>query len=137
MAIIYRGYYNKSWYNKFSYMANPKTYFHDHLVLLLLTVNTFLAIFTAILVFLRLSSANGNSYIVQYRSILGVSAYKTGSVSDIISFGIFALLILAIGIFLSLRTYSINRHLAIMVLSFGILLTVLDIIISNALLVLR
>jgi len=118
-------------------MATTKSYFHDHFVLLLLTVNTFLAIFTAIFVFLRLSSANGNSYIVQYRSSLGVSAFKTGSISDMISFGIFALFIILIGVFLSIKTYSINRYIAIMVLSFGILLTIIDIIISNALLVLH
>lgn len=118
-------------------MTDTKTYFHDHFVLFLLTVNTFLAIFTAIFVFLRLSSSNGNSYIVQYRSSLGVSAFKTGSISDIISFSIFALLILIMGVILSIKIYSINRHLAIMVLSLGILLIILDIIISNALLALH
>lgn len=118
-------------------MATTKTFFRDHFVLLLLTVNVFLALFTAISVFLRLSSSHGNSYIVQYRSSLGVSAFKTGSVSELISFGIFALLILGINAVLSFRTYHINRSLAISVLGLGILLTVLDIIVSNALLVLH
>ena len=118
-------------------MATTKSYFHDHFVLFLLTVNSFLAIFTAILVFLRLSSARGSGYIVQYRSDLGVSAFKTGSVTEIIGFGIFALVVLAINIMFSIKTYDIHRHLAISILSLGILLTALDIIISNALFVLH
>ncbi|MGH7233964.1 MAG: hypothetical protein ACREF7_00765, partial [Candidatus Saccharimonadales bacterium] len=77
------------------------------------------------------------SYIVQYRSNLGVSAFHTGGVSEILSFGVFALLILAINIVLSVRTYSINRNLAVIILSVGILLTTLDIIVSNSLLVLH
>ena len=118
-------------------MATAKTYFHDHFVLFLLTINTFLAFFAAIVVFLRLSSSHGNSYIVQYRASLGVSAFKTGSVTTIISFAILALLLLAIDLVLSYKTYSISRHLAVMVLSMGLVLTVLDIIVSNALLVLH
>jgi len=118
-------------------MATKKAYFHDHFVLFLLTVNAFLAIFTAVVVFIRLSSVNGSSYIVQYRPSLGVSAFKTGSITDLISFGIFALFIMIISLLLSLRVYSISRQLAITVLSFGILLIVLDIIISNALIVLH
>lgn len=114
-----------------------KSYFHDHFVLFLLTINSFMAIFTAILVFLRLATSHGSSYIVQYRSSLGVSAFKTGGVSEIIGFGIFALLILAVNVIMSIKTYNINRHLAIAILGLGILLISLDIIVSNALLVLH
>jgi hypothetical protein len=118
-------------------MAAARTYFRDHLVLFLLSVNCFLAVFAAIVAFLRLSSSHGNSYIVQYRSNLGVSAFKTGGVTELISFSLFALLILAINIVLSVRTYDINRQLSILILSLGVLLTVVDIIVSNALLVLH
>jgi hypothetical protein len=58
-------------------------------------------------------------------------------VLDLISFSVFAALILAINIGLSYRTYMIHRQLAVAVLSLGILLLILTIIISNALLVLR
>jgi len=118
-------------------MATTKTYFHDHLVLFLLAINSFLAIFTATFVFLRLASDNGSSYIVQYRSSLGVSEYKTGGVSDIVSFGVFAILILIINVVLSTKTYTISRNLTIMILSLGILLTVIDLIVSNSLIVLH
>lgn len=118
-------------------MAVPQKYFRDHLVLLLLSADTFLAFLASVFVLLRLSAGHGNSYIVQYRSSLGINAFKTGSVSELLSFIGFALLVLAIHTVLSMRVYHIHRQLAIAVLSLGILLLVLTIIVSNALLVLR
>ena len=118
-------------------MAATKKYFNDHFVLFLLTLNAFLAIFTAVFVLLRLSAGHGNSYIVQYRASLGVSAFKTGGVSELISFSVFALLIFVINAALSYRAYKIQRQLSISILSLGVLLIVLDIIVSNALLVLH
>jgi hypothetical protein len=118
-------------------MATSKKYFHDHFVLLLLSVNAFLAVAGSIFILLRLSTSHGNGYIVQYRSSLGINAFKTGSVVDLLSFIAFAALVLAVHTFLSLRAYQIHRQLAIAILSLGILLLTLTIIISNALLVLR
>jgi hypothetical protein len=118
-------------------MAATKKYFHDHFVLLLLSVNAFLAIAGSIFILLRLSTSHGTSYIVQYRASLGIDAFKTGSVADLIAFIAFALLALGIHTALSIRAYRIHRQLAITILSLGILLLLLTIIISNALLVLR
>lgn len=118
-------------------MASNKKYFHDHVVLLLLSINAFLALAGSIFILLRLSTSHGNSYIVQYRSSLGVNAFKTGSVVDLLSFIAFAALVMAVHTTLSLRAYHIHRQLAITILSLGILLLLLTIIVSNALLVLR
>lgn len=118
-------------------MATPKKYFHDHFVLLLLSINTFLAVAGSIFILLRLSTSHGNGYIVQYRPSLGINSYQTGSVVELLSFVAFALLVLTIHTLLSLRAYHIHRQLAIAILSLGILLLLLTIIISNALLVLR
>lgn len=118
-------------------MATPKKYFQDHLILLLLSINAFLAFSGIILVLARLSAGQGSSYIVQYRSSLGINAFKTGGVSDLLSFMLFALLVLAVHTVLSLRTYPVNRHVSIVILALGILLLVLTMIISNALLALR
>jgi hypothetical protein len=118
-------------------MAATKKYFHDHLVLLLLSVNAFLAVAGSIFILLRLSTSHGTGYIVQYRASLGIDAFRTGSVTELLSFIFFAVLILAIHTVLSLRAYKIHRQLAITVLGLGILLLVLTIIISNALLALR
>lgn len=118
-------------------MAASKKYFHDHFILLLLSVNAFLAVAGSIFILLRLSTSHGTGYIVQYRASLGINAFKTGQVIDILGFIVFAILALAIHTALSLRAYHIHRQLAITILSLGILLLVLAIIVSNALLVLR
>ena len=118
-------------------MAEPKKYFHDHFVLLLLSLNVFLAVAGSIFILLRLSTSHGTGYIVQYRSSLGTNAFQTGSVVELLSFVAFAVLVLAIHVILSLRIYQIHRQLAIVLLSLGILLLILTVIISNALLALR
>lgn len=118
-------------------MATPKKYFHDHVVLLLLSVNAFLAIAGAILTLVRLSTSHGNGFIVQYRANLGINAFKTGTIVSLLSFVAFAAVVLVAHTMLSLKTYHIHRQLAIAVLSLGILLLCLMVIISNALLVLR
>lgn len=118
-------------------MALSKKYFQDHFVLLLLSINAFLAVAGSIFIILRLSSSEGSGYIVQYRASLGVNAFKTGTVTDLIGFIAFALLVLAVHAILSHRAYTIHRQLAIAILALGILLLTLTIIVSNALLMLR
>lgn len=118
-------------------MATQKKYFHDHFVLLLLSINAFLAVATVIFILVRLGTSHGSSYIVQYRPSLGINKFQTGSVLELISFTVFALLIVAINSALSYRVYKIHRQLAIIILSLGLLLISLTIIIGNALLLLR
>lgn len=118
-------------------MAISKKYFHDHLVLLLLSVNAFLAAAGSLLVVLRLSTSHGSNYIVQYRASAGINDFKTGTVVELLSFTAFAALVLAVTAVLSHSAYKIHRQLAIFILSLGILLLTLMIIVSNALLVLR
>lgn len=118
-------------------MATPKKYFHDHYVLLLLSINAFLAVAGIVSIVIRLTSSHGNGYIVQYRPSLGISAYQTGSMLQLISLGIFAALVTAINVGLSYRAYNIHRQLSMTILSLGVLLMVLTIIISNALLLLK
>lgn len=121
-------------------MATPKKYFHDHLVLLLLSANVFLALAGSIFILLRLSTSHGTSYIVQCRDCsngAAINRFTNGSVVDIIALVAFALLTLAIHVMLSLGAYKIHRQLAIVILALGILLLTLTVIVSNALLVLR
>ena len=118
-------------------MASTKKYFHDHFVLLLLSVNAFLTAFAVIFITFRLSTSHGNDYIVEYRPSLGLDSYKPGSILDLIGFIGFAILAMIITFGLSYRVYKIHRQLSIAVLSSGILLLVLTVIISNALLLLR
>lgn len=118
-------------------MAISKKYLHDHLILLLLSVNAFLALLTAVLMAVRLSTSHGNGYIVQYRSTLGINDFKTGSLIDLLSFIAFAFLVIGVHTTLSIRAYKVHRQVAVAILSLGTLLLVLTLIISNALLVLR
>lgn len=118
-------------------MATPKQYFHDHLILLLLSVNAFLAIASSIFVLVRLNASHGTSYIVQYRPSLGADAFQTGSALDLYSFIAFAFVILGIHGVLSYRAYPIHRQLSITILSLGLLLLALVAIVGNALLTLR
>lgn len=118
-------------------MHIPKKYFQDRLVLLLLSVNTFLALFGTVLVLLRLDSGRSDGYIVQYRANLGLDAFKTGGALDILAFIGFFVLVMAFQTALSIRIYSVRRHFATAILGMGLLLLAVGIIVSNALLELR
>ena len=105
-------------------MAISKKYFHDHLVMLLLSINVFLAVGGSLILIISLSTGHSNGYIVQCRDCsnpAAVNKFTNGSVSGLLSFVVFAALVLV-------------SHT---ILSLGILLLVLMIIISNSLLVLR
>lgn len=116
----------------------PKKYLHDKLVLLLVSANIFLAFLCAVLMFLRLNLGQGaEGYIVEYRSNLGISAFRVGGVSALLGFAVFAVGLAALNIVLSIRTYRIRRELSLSVLAAGVLLLLLATIVSNALVALH
>lgn len=114
-----------------------KKYFHDRLVLLLLSVNAFLALVVTVTVLLRLDTANASGYFVQYRENLGLNAYAVGSFVSLLGFVVFAVFILGFHTLISFRTYNMRRSIALTTLGLGTLLLSLTLIVSNALLVLR
>jgi len=119
-------------------MPIPKNYLHDKLILLLLSANIFLAFLCAALIFLRLNIGQGSEgYIIEFRSNLGISAFRVGGVSGLLSFAGFALLAVVANIILSVRTYRVRRELALALLAAGVLLLLLATIVSNALMVLH
>ncbi len=118
-------------------MTIPRKYFHDRLILLLLSINVFLAFLASVWVLFKLDSGRSAGYIVQYRSSLGISALKTGNAGELIAFIGFAFMVLLIHFVLSIRIYPIKREVSVIVLALGILLLLLSVIVSNALLVLR
>lgn len=117
-------------------MLSTNKFFHDRLVLLLLSVNTFLALLTTLSVLFRLQGA-GTGYIVQYRAQLGIGAFKTGSVSQILAFVVFAVFVVVAHTMLSQRAYHLRRELSVLILGLGTLLLVIGVIVSNALLALH
>jgi hypothetical protein len=121
-------------------MANPKKYFHDHLVMLLLSVNAFLAIGGSLFILLSLGTSHSSGYIIQCRdcsNAAAVNKFTNGTVISLLGFVVFAVLVLAAHTALSFRAYKIHRQLAITILALGVLLLTLTIIVSNSLLVLR
>jgi hypothetical protein len=112
-------------------------YLHDRKVLLLLSINVFLALLVIVSVLFRLEgSATSGGYIVQYRPSLGISAFKTGSSAALYAFIAFAILVVGLHTSLSMRLYGPRKKLAVTVLGMGSLLLVLALIVSNALLAL-
>lgn len=118
-------------------MTIPHKYLHDRLILLLLSTNIFLAFIASIFMLLRLGANHSNGYIVQYRPALGITAYQSGSMIDMLAFVGFALLVVFVHTILSIKTYQIHRQLSVVILGLGVVLLILTIIVSNALLVLR
>jgi hypothetical protein len=75
-------------------MNIPKKYFHDRLILLLLSIMVFLAFLATVWVLLKLDSGQSTSYIVQYRGNAPISPLKQGSVSELIAFIAFDIMLL-------------------------------------------
>lgn len=118
-------------------MIIPRRYLHDRLVLLLLSVDVFLALLASLWVLLKLDAGRSAGYIVQYRASLGISRFKTGDASDLVAFIGFAILVLVLHTMLSIKAYPIRREVSIVILLLGMLLLLLSLIVSNALLTLR
>lgn len=118
-------------------MEIPKKYIHDRLVLLLITVNGFLALVTTVLILLRIGNGRSDGYFVQYRENLGLNAYKVGGYVGLLAFIVFAIFVLVFHTWISARAFPQRREVALVVLAFGTLLLTLTLIVSNALLVLR
>lgn len=117
-------------------MQISQKYLHDRLALLLLGINGFLSAVGILLIVLKVSSSQGSSYITAYRANVGVSRYTSGSLVDFLSFVVFILITFGLTVALSAKIYGRHRSYALTVLALGILLSVLTIIVSNALLVL-
>lgn len=118
-------------------MHIPKNYFHDRLVLLLLSINTFITVIVTVLSLLRIKGGNSEGFIGQYHSNLGLSAFETGSPMTFVSFIVFGVFVLVLHLLLSMHTYHRRREYSIIILWMGLILLLLLLIVSNALSVLR
>lgn len=118
-------------------MTTPTKYFHDRSVLALLALNSILLILGILLVLFRLDASKGSNYIIQYRAGVALGEYKTGSGLDMSSFIFFLAITFALSVLISMRSYHERRYIALSVLMMTSLLSLLAIIVSEALLVLR
>lgn len=119
-------------------MAIQKHFLQDRTALLLVSGEAFLTLAAVVLILLKLGSGQGTgNYIISYRASVGIDRYTTGTVMDIISFVVAALLIFVVGTTLGYRTYPIRRELSLTILALTLPLLLFLIVVSNALLVLR
>jgi hypothetical protein len=119
-------------------MATNKHFLQDRTALLLVSGTAFLTLASIVLILLKLESGQGASnYIIAYRASLGIDRYTTGTISDIISFIVFAVLIFGLSLTISYKSYPVKRELSLVVLALTIPLLLFLIVVSNALLVLR
>jgi hypothetical protein len=118
-------------------MTIPSRYFHNRSILLLLIINSILVVTGSLLILFRLDSNTTTNYIIEYRANLGIGEYEIGSALDIAGFVFFLLINFTLCILISLRTFLVRRHVAVMILAVSALLSLLTIIVSNALMALR
>ena len=118
-------------------MTIPSRYFHNRSILLLLIINSVLVLTGSLLVLFRLDSNTTVNYIIEYRANVGIGEFEYGSAIDIAGFVFFLLINFTLCFLISLRTFVVRRHVAIMVLAISALLSLLTIIVSNALMALR
>lgn len=115
-------------------MSTTRKFFHDRLVLFLLTLNTFLSVMCLLTVVFRLGDTAG-LYISRYQPNLGITdASTTGGVTDVLAFPVFAFIVLISFSTFGLKLYAIRKHYAWMFMSLATLILVLSLVISYRLL---
>jgi len=115
-------------------MHIPKHYLHDRTIIALLSANLILFVFAALFVLLRIDPAKGSTHIVQYRSNLGIGAFKSGSIIEIQFIAVFALIQFVCSTLLSIRLYVHRRHLAVGVLALTTFILIVTPVVTDALL---
>lgn len=116
-------------------MATPKKYSHDRIVLLLLSVNAFLAIIFSLYIILRVDFGDSVVYVSEYRDKdrLGLNAFSGGGATDLLAFVFFAVAITIFNAYLSKKVYPIRRHFALMTLGMTVLILILSFIVTDLL----
>ena len=112
-------------------MHIPEKYFRDKTVVGLLVLNVAMLLIGILSVLLRINPAEGETFVVQYRSNLGEFGITSGPLSEIQSFILFFLLVNIASVLLSLRLYGHRRHVATMLLTMTPFLILLGIVISD------
>ncbi len=115
---------------------HPQTYFHDRLILLILSINTFLALALLLSAILALNDSSAG-FIREYRSNLGLDGYEAGGVQDILAFAVFSVLVYAFQIYTSVKIYHVRKHISLMILLITMIIYIFALLVINALLGLK
>lgn len=118
-------------------MVIPKKFFHDRVVLLLLTVLAVLLTAGVSLVLLKFDLSKNPTTIVAFRPNVIGNNYVSGRPIDIYSLAFFMALTSAGAALLSAHVYEVRRYLSIFILGTSVLLLVLSVIVANSLISLQ
>lgn len=118
-------------------MTTPTKFFHDRSVLLLIALNSILAITGMLLVLFQLDSTKGNTYYIQFRGVSSSGEFRTGNSLDMSSFILFYLVSFGVSLLVSTRIYYERRNLALSALIMTAVLAIFAIIVSGSLLAQR
>lgn len=101
------------------------------------SINAFLVIVSGLLLIYRLNDATSDQLLwAEYRTNLGPidKYFRLGGIDTFISFMIFMVLVFTFHMVLGKRVYHIRRLFTVLITSSGILLSILAILVTNALL---
>ncbi len=112
-----------------------KHYIRDKTILSLLMLNVTLFIVACLSILLRVDSARGSTFVVQYRSNLDALAVSSGPLSEIRIFILFCAVMVAASVLLSIRIYGHRRAVATALLGVTPFLLLLAIVVSDRLIV--
>jgi len=115
-------------------MTIPKHFFHDKTVLVLLSINSVLALFAVLYIVLRVDPAEATTRIVQYRSNLGIGAFKSGSTSEIQLIALYVVFQYIFSWILAIRLYVHRRQMSLVILALTTFILLLTPVVTDALL---
>ena len=113
-------------------MHVPNKYFHNRLILFLLSTNVFLTILTCILILGRIDGG-ASTYTIQYRANQGLGGFEFGGSLTFFLFALFAVITLVVHTILSMRIFDESKDYAAAILGLGTLLVILTMIVGTSL----
>jgi hypothetical protein len=113
-----------------------KKYFQDRPILFLNLVVILGTLINIISTVLRIDTSQ-NIVILRYQVALGLAGFERGSMLQLYSFALAALLMAVVAILISARLYKQRRSLSILILSLTIIALLFNLVVSDAILKLQ
>lgn len=125
-------------------MTDKKHFLQDRTILLYVSIESFMTLLSIVLILLKLSTAQGKiTFVTQFRSQPNATDFVSGGLAingtiwDVLSFIVAAVLFYGVGMALAYRTHKLNRNLSLVILVLTLILLIFLIAVSNILLILR
>lgn len=116
-------------------MATSKKFFHDHWVLLLLSINAFLSLAASVYMLTSILNDRTTTYLVQCRdcSSGAFDEVVLGGPAGLLSLIVLAVIVMVVNTVLAKRTYRLRRSFSLTILWLGTLLLVLNFLVIYSL----